>query len=338
MTDWTTAEFSLSPSRAPSIDGPIRPGSEAHKILFCSMLLETFNPYRPAIIDWPRLDDETRDRLVRLPIWNIAVQTEHRASERVRSYAKLVAGDTWLQSAVELNAFEEGRHRHVLSNLVQAYGIRLEPEPDYVAPRDVEWAFMVTGFSECIDSFFAFGLFELARRSGFFPPALVETFEPVMQEEGRHILFFVNWVAWRRRNLPAWKRPWFAARVFAVWVFLVWERIAIAQRLDGVGSDDNNFTLTGAKSVGVDVGLGELMDICLAENDRRLSPYDPRLIRPAFVPTMVRLARRFMTRRVVAEEDDSHANRHHLVGSRCDVASLSPPSSASRSPRRSSPM
>ncbi len=36
------------------------------------------------------------------------------------------------------------------------------------------------------------------------------------------------------------------------------------------------------------------MDICLAENDRRLARYDPRLLRPTFVPRMVRLARRFM--------------------------------------------
>jgi hypothetical protein len=56
----------------------------------------------------------------------------------------------------------------VLTNLVQAYGIALAPESQYAKPRDAEWAFMVTGYSECIDSFFAFGLFELTRRSGFF--------------------------------------------------------------------------------------------------------------------------------------------------------------------------
>jgi hypothetical protein len=42
------------------------------------------------------------------------------------------------------------------------------------------------------------------------------------------------------------------------------------------------------------------MDICLAENDRRLAPYDSRLLRPAFVPFTVRFARRFMARRAAA--------------------------------------
>lgn len=271
---------------------PISIGSDAHKTLFCRTLLDTFNPYRPAVLDWPELDGETRDRLVRLPIWDIAVQTEGKAGLRVKTYGERIS-DPLLRKAVALNAFEESRHKHVLANLVQAYGIALAPEPEYVKPRDAEWAFMVTGYSECIDSFFAFGLFETARRSGFFPPELVETFEPVMQEEGRHILFFVNWAAWHRRNLSFWRRPWFDLKRLAVWAFLVWERLSIARGMNG-DAQDHNFTVSGASQVGVEIGLRDLLGICLAENERRLGIYDSRLLRPQIVPGFVRFARRLL--------------------------------------------
>jgi hypothetical protein len=270
----------------------IRPGSEAHKRLFCRTLLDTFNPYEPAIIDWPALDADSRARLVSLPIWDIAVQTEGRARLNVASYAA-VTRDALLREAIELNAFEEGRHKSVLANMVAAYGIELAPEPQYLAPRDPEWAFMLTGYSECIDSFFAFGLFEAARRSGFFPPALVDTFEPVMQEEARHILFFVNWAAWHRRTMPWWRRPWFELKVLGIWIALVWERLAIARNVEH-GVQDNNFTVTGAKSVSADVSAAELVELCLTENRRRMAAYDPRLLRPAAVPALARLASRLL--------------------------------------------
>jgi hypothetical protein len=273
-------------------EGPIRFGSEAHKALFCRTLLDTFNPYKPAVIDWPKLNAEARARLVDLPIWDIAVQTEGRARLNVASYGAVTA-DPLLRKAIELNAFEEGRHKHVLSNLVAAYGITLAPEPEYVVRGDPEWAFMVTGYSECIDSFFAFGLFETARRSGFFPSELVETFEPVIHEECRHILFFVNWAAWHRRNMPFWRRPFFELKVLAVWLFLIWERIGIARDV-GSGVQDNNFTVTGVKSIGDDIDVAELIDICLAENARRMSAYDRRLLRPFAVPALAKLVRRFM--------------------------------------------
>ena len=272
--------------------GALRPGSEPHKTAFCRMLLDTHNPYKPAVIDWPILDSEARDRLVGLPIWDIAVQTEGKASTRVLSYADSV-GDPLLREAVLLNGFEEGRHKHVLSNMVAAYSIALAPEPPYAAQGKPEWAFMVTGYSECIDSFFAFGLFESAKRSGFFPVALVDTFEPVIQEEARHILFFVNWAAWHRRTMPLWRRPWFELKVLAVWLFLIWERVGLARDVGG-GAQDNNFTVTGAKSVGADIDVGELLDICLAENRRRMSGYDRRLLRPFAVPALAGFARRFL--------------------------------------------
>jgi hypothetical protein len=275
-------------------EGPIRLGSAAHKSLLCRTLLDTFNPYKPAVIDWPALDTEARDRLLSLPIWDIAVQTEGRARLNVASYAAVVA-DPLLRKAIELNAFEEGRHKHVLSNLVAAYGIALAPEPEYVVRGDPEWAFMVTGYSECIDSFFAFGLFESAKRTGFFPEALVDTFEPVIQEEARHILFFVNWAAWHRRTMPIWRRPWFELKVLGVWLFLIWERIGIARDV-GSGVQDNNFTVTGAKSLGADIDVGQLIELCLSENARRMSLYDKRLLRPFAVPALARLVRRFWRR------------------------------------------
>jgi len=288
----TLPEAGASDTR--SVDSRIRPGSDAHKRLFCRTLLDTFNPYKPAVIDWPVLDAEARARLVSLPIWDIAVQTEGRAGLNVATYAAVVR-DPLLRQAIELNAFEEGRHKHVLSNLVAAYGIGLAPEPAYVAPSDPEFAFMRTGYSECIDSFFAFGLFASARRSGFFPPELVDTFEPVIQEEARHILFFINWVAWHRRTMPAWRRPWFELRVLAVWLVLIWERVRIARDV-GNGPQDSNFTVTGAKSVGADISVGTLLEICLAENERRMSLYDKRLLRPRAVPTVARFAHRLMQR------------------------------------------
>ena len=283
-------------SRGARPEGSIRLGSEEHLRLFCLELLETHDPYKPSVIDWPALDEDTRRRITSLPIWDIAVQTEERAGLNVRTFGERSCTGL-LEEAVRMNAFEESRHKQVLANMVEFYGIRLQPEPEYKLPRDAEWAFMVTGYSECIDSFFGFGLFDLAKSSGFFPNELVETFEPVMREEGRHILFFVNWVAWWRRNMPWWRRPWFELKVLAVWVFLIWERIGTARAVESHGNAaDNNFTVSGSRELGVEIDFRELAAICIKENDRRLAPYDTRLIRPVFVPAMMRLVLRLMGR------------------------------------------
>jgi hypothetical protein len=273
--------------------GRIRIGTEEHKRLFCRMLLDTHNPYKPAVIKWPPLEPDALRRITSLPIWDIAVQTEGRAKLRVETYANTVR-DPLLHDALIMDGGEEARHKVVLSKLVEAYGIELEREPEYEIPADPEWGWMVTGYSECIDSFFAFGLFESARRTGYFPVELVETFEPVIQEEARHILFFANWTAWYRRQLPVWRRPAFLFKVLRVWAFLIWERIGIARGLDSKGEmQDANFALTGHQQIGLDLKLGELLDLCLTEDHRRMNGYDQRLLRPTFVPRMARLARFF---------------------------------------------
>jgi len=285
VPDW--GEFD---TEAPLPTGPVQLGSPEHLMLFSRMILDTHDPYRPALIDWPELEPETREKIVSLPIWDMAVQTEGRTGLFVKTFSETVE-DPLLKAAVQMDAFEERRHKVVLADMVQSYGIELQPEPDYRKPKDAEWAFMRSGYSECIDSFFGFGLFKLAKDTGFFPPELIDTFEPVMREEGRHILFFVNWVAWWRRNMPWWRRPYFEAKVIVVWLFLIWERIDMAKGMgDNSKAQENNFTLNGSKELGVEVSFAELARICLSENDRRLAGYDSRLIRPRFVPAMIRLA------------------------------------------------
>ncbi len=273
--------------------GRLRPGSEAHKQATCRMFAETFNPYKPAVIDWPKLDADALARLTGLPIWDIAVQTEGRARLRMEAYADFLP-DPAMAEAVRLNGWEEGRHREVLGRLVEAYGIVLAPEPRYEAPRDAEWGYLVTGFSECVDSFFAFGLFEMARRSGFFPPELVETFEPVIQEECRHILLFANWLAWHRAALAWWRRPWFELRVMAAWAYIGWERLGVARGMDqeaDAPGQDYGFTVSGAKAVSAEAfSMADMLALCLAENDRRFAGYDPRLRRPTTAPALARAA------------------------------------------------
>jgi hypothetical protein len=292
----TTDEIQAADARARNWSWPnadhLRVGTERHRDAVCQMFRDTFNPYKPAVIDWPQLEPDALQRLTSLPIWDIAVRTEDKARARMEAYGAAVDDPTW-SDAIVRNGWEEGRHRQVLSHLVESYGIPLAITPPDQPPPDPEWGYLVTGYSECIDSFFAFGLFELARRSGFFPMALVDTFEPVIQEEARHILLFANWLAWHRRQLGLLRRIRFELRVIRVWLFLIWERIGLARDLDGdkTRPEDNNFTLTGSQAVsGTAISPLGLMAICLSENDRRFAGYDERLLRPTTAPSLARIA------------------------------------------------
>jgi hypothetical protein len=146
-----------------------------------------------------------------------------------------------------------------------------------------------TGYGECFDSFFAFGLFALAERAGFFPPTLIQVFEPVVQEEARHNLFFVNWVAYTRANLAIVRRPRFLAERVAALAVQIWKRVGTAQEIDG-----DNFTRKGGSAIGIDIAPRRFLELCLAENERRLSRYNARLLRPRIMPAAARLAMRWL--------------------------------------------
>src|SRR5580698_1973959 len=177
----------------------IEVGSVAHRELLARFFMDSYVDYVPEQVQWPQLSAESKTRLVSLPFWQEAVSTENVTSNTVALAAALEA-DPGLRQAIELQGFEEGRHARLLQALTAHYHIPIDHPPRY-QPRDLEHDFLFAGFGECFDSFFAFGLFALARESGFFEAGLIEVFEPVVQEEARHILFFVNWVKYRRSHL-----------------------------------------------------------------------------------------------------------------------------------------
>ena len=223
-----------------------------------------------------------------LGFWDLALETEENAGQRMQALADVTEGPL-VRRAVALNAFEERRHKAVLEHMMRSYGIAQTSEIRAQPIGDPRWAFLRTGYGECFDSFFAIGLFALASRAGFFPAELVQVFEPVIQEEARHNLFFVNWLAYTRANLAMPRRPRFFAERVAALAVQIWKRIGTAKEMDG-----DNFTRKGGSAIGIDIDPRRFLELCLAENDRRLSRYDSRLLRPRIMPAAARLAMRLL--------------------------------------------
>jgi hypothetical protein len=277
---------------------PILVGSEEHKELFCRSFIDTHDPYDPHTMEWPEVDPEALARLRAMPFWGEAISTESDVARKVQALAPLEP-DPLLREAIALQGQEEARHSALLHEMLRHYDIAM-PRTSEDAPKgDPTWNFMRVGYGECFDSFFAFGLYTLARDSGLFPPALLKTMEPIVQEEARHILFFVNWIAYcrARQSLP--QRLLHAGRCALAMTLQVWTRIKTAIDAargggDGGATEENDFMLGVKDSLDVVTSPRQFLEVCLRENDRRLAPYDPRLLRPRFVPAIARTLSRVL--------------------------------------------
>jgi hypothetical protein len=289
---------------------PLVIGSEAHKELLCRVFIETHDPFKPEEIRWPDLDAESLQRLKDMPVWNEATRTEAATAVKVQSLGD-TEKDPLLAKAISLQGYEEGRHAEVLQLLTKHYGIPVQPFPPPEVPTDPTLAFLRTGYGECLDSFFAFGLFRLGERAELFPKALISVFETIMQEEARHILFIVNWAAYLRARRPVLLRPGFD--LWRGWNITAQAFDRLKGALSMAGGDgkkdaekkeeapsrdetQDGFTLKSHNIFG-DFSLRSFLETCLEENDKRLSLYDPRLLRPMLVPSVVRKVVRVLPRR-----------------------------------------
>lgn len=263
-------------------------GSETHKELFCRSFIASHLEYEPEHISWPDLDSVTLDRLRGIPFWDIALETERKAGVLVGAYAETVS-DPVLREAIALQSMEETRHGRLIETLIKHYGIEITVPPADALPRNIEQAFTTFGFEECLDSFFAFGLFGIARQAGFFPEQFFTIFEPILDEEARHIVFFVNWVTYLQISRHR------GAIILRSAKSLRHYGGALRNIFKAIGKPDTSgagFTATGASAFAIDLTPEMFLLACLQENARRMSRFDDRLLQPQLMPALATAALR----------------------------------------------
>ena len=130
-----------------------------------------------------------------MPFWEEVFYTERRAGAIVADFIETVK-DPVMKEAVALQGFEEARHAKLIRVMIEKYGIDAAERPLEDVSDNVETRFKDFGFGECMDSFLGFGVFKIAMQSEFLPKEMFDIFETLMYEETRHIVFFVNWMAY----------------------------------------------------------------------------------------------------------------------------------------------
>jgi hypothetical protein len=258
-------------------------GSDEHKEHFCRDFVASHCRFDPATLTWPDLDDLALDRLRAIPFWEEVLYTERRAGAIVDAYAQTIA-DPLVRDAVALQGLEEARHAELLREMIRRYRIAAEERPlDEPLGPDLRRAFADFGYGECLDSFLGFGVFKIARRSGFLPERLFEIFDMLMREETRHIVFFINWMAWEQAA-----RGGIAGRLRGVTAARYYGR-AIGRLLGTVrrgrrANDGRDFSATQAGVFLEGFTLRSFVEECCAEHERRMRDFDPHLLKPSFLP------------------------------------------------------
>ena len=167
--------------------------------------------------------------------------------------------------------------------MIRRYGIEVSEHALDPMPADIETAFKDFGFGECIDSFLGFGVFKIAREAGFLPEAMFAIFETLMYEETRHIVFFVNWMAWRQVQQGKGAR-WRRAAASLRFYIRALKRMVGTARRGAKANDGKDFSATQASVFLDGFTFRRFLEDCYAENARRMSVMDEGLLPPG-LPT-----------------------------------------------------
>jgi hypothetical protein len=197
--------------------------------------------------------------------------------------------DPLVREAVALQGVEEARHAQLIRVMIDRYGLQATEQPIETFPPNLETAFIDFGFGECMDSFLGFGAFKTARESEFLPEGMFEIFDVLMHEETRHIVFFINYMAWRevRRGrglapLRAMTSAWYYGRALS--------RLLGMVRRGKDANDGKDFAVTEASMFLEGFSFRQFVETCYRENARRMSAFDPDLLQPRMLPAIADMA------------------------------------------------
>ena len=263
-------------------------GSQEHRDAFCSHFTQTYIDYDPKTLHWPTLNDEALQRFQAVPFWEEVFYTERRAGAIVAAFTETVA-DPVLKAAIALQGEEETRHANLIRVMIEKYGLDAPERPMEDLGPDIVTRFKDFGFGECLDSFLGFGLFKIAWQSEFLPREMLKIFETLMYEETRHIVFFINWMAYTEAQ-----RGWLARTVSPLtslhYYLRALRRLAgLARRSKGL-NDGQNFAATQVSMFLDGFNFRRFLEDCYSENSRRMSLFEPELLRPSFLPQLAEVA------------------------------------------------
>jgi hypothetical protein len=263
-------------------------GSDEHKRKFCNAFIASHCRFDPESLAWPDLDAAGLERLRSIPFWQEVLYTERRAGAIVAAYAATI-DDPLVREAVTLQGFEETRHAELLRLMIGRYGVTAEERPPDPPNGNLRRAFADFGYGECLDAFLGFGVFKIARRAGFLPEAMFEIFETLIHEETRHIVFFINWMAWQQvasGRAASWLRSATAAHYYSRAIGRLLGTVWRGRGANG-GRD---FSATQASVFLDGFTLRGFVEDCRAEHARRMEEFDPELLRPRFLPRLAGVA------------------------------------------------
>jgi len=254
----------------------MRIGSLEHRDLFCRWFIGTHQAYEPEALPWPQLDEQSLQRLRAIPIWSTALQVELNAGVMVNGFAQR-QNDPLIREAIALQGYEEDRHARMIGTLVDRYQLEATREEPSVNPT--RRAFITFGYNECLDSFFGFGIFRLAREARFLPESLTSLFARVLFEEARHIVFFVNWIAYERA-VRGYSKVQNGAATALGYIRALLKTIARAKE----AKPQSGVFVAGDVFSGLT--FSAFLQACLLENEANMAGFSPDLLRPRVIPAI----------------------------------------------------